>query len=88
MELSIREQQKRALALTGIGLALLLMGFYVGHDGGADVDSARAAGTKAGTAAGTKSGKVAGFTEGKKKGQTTAYKAAYSQAYAKAKNGD
>lgn len=81
MELSVEEQRKRALAIAGISLALFLIGWLIGAEGGADLDAARAEGTKAGTAVGVKQGKKSGYAEGFKKGESTAYKAAYSKAY-------
>lgn len=81
MELSIEEQKKRALAITGIAVALFFVGYLITSEGGADVDAARAAGVKAGQAVGAKQGKRVGYAAGFKKGEKTAYKAAYSKAY-------
>ncbi|MGB0872171.1 MAG: hypothetical protein ACPGWS_10255 [Solirubrobacterales bacterium] len=81
MELSVKEQRKRALALTGISIAIFLIGWLMGMEGGADLDAARAEGTKAGTAVGLRQGKKSGYAAGFKKGESTAYKASYSKAY-------
>lgn len=81
MELSSEDQQRRALAIAGIAIALFVVGWMIGREGGSDVDAARLAGAKAGEAAGRKAGKKAGYDAGFKKGETTSYKAAYSKAY-------
>lgn len=81
MDLPIEEQKKRALAIAGISVALFFIGYLITSEGGADVDAARAAGTKAGQIDGAKKGKKAGYAEGFKKGEETAYKAAYAKAY-------
>lgn len=77
-------QRKYALATAGGAIVLIIAGWFIGNTGGANVDAAKAAGTKAGTVAGTKQGKKQGYAAGYKKGYRTSYKAAYE----KAKNGD
>lgn len=81
MDLSIEEQKKRALAITGLAIALFLIGYLIGSEGGADIDAARAEGVKAGAIVGARQGKKTGYAAGFKKGEKTAYKAAYSKAY-------
>jgi hypothetical protein len=84
MEMTAPRERKYALATAGVAVLLLVAGYFIGHAGGANVDAARAAGTKAGTAVGAKTGKKQGYAAGYKKGYRTSYKAAYE----KAKRGD
>lgn len=84
MDLTAVQQRQYALATAAAAVVLLVCGFFIGNEGGADVDAAKAEGAKAGTAAGTKQGKKQGYDAGYKKGYRTSYKAAYE----KAKNGD
>ncbi|MBJ7355104.1 MAG: hypothetical protein JHC98_09780 [Thermoleophilaceae bacterium] len=80
MELTPPKERMYALATAGAALLLLISGYFIGHEGGANVDAARAAGTSAGTAAGKKIGKKQGYAAGYKKGYRTSYKAAYEKA--------
>ena len=68
MEMTAPQERKYALATAGAAVLLLISGYFIGHAGGADLDAARAAGTKAGTVAGTKAGKKQGYAAGYQKG--------------------
>lgn len=80
VELSTALQKRYALILATACAALLFVGFLIGNAGGADLDAARAAGTKAGEVVGKKQGKEQGYDAGYKKGYRTSYKAAYERA--------
>ncbi len=84
MDMPVEEQKKYALAVFAASAVLLLVGYFIGNSGGADVDAARAAGASAGAAAGKKQGEKLGYDSGYKKGYKTSYKAAYERA----KSGD
>lgn len=79
-DIPVTQQRKLALITTVSALALLLIGFFAGHSGGANINAAEAAGNSAGAAAGTKAGKKSGYDDGFKKGYSTSYKAAYRKA--------
>lgn len=84
MDMPVEEQKKYALAVFAASATLLLVGYFIGNPGGADVDAARAAGASAGAAVGKKQGTKQGYAAGYKKGYKTSYKAAFERA----KSGD
>jgi hypothetical protein len=80
MEMTAVEQRRWALAVLATSVVLLAGGYLVGHAGGADIDAARAAGTRAGTVDGRRQGRLQGYRAGYRKGYRTAYRAAYGRA--------
>jgi hypothetical protein len=81
----LRGLRRRILAIVAAGVIATagagVGAYFVGHSGGEDLDSARAAGRAAGEKRGQAVGEKQGLAQGRRQGQAQAFGVSFTEAY-------